>query len=191
MLLGRIPSMWAKKSYPSLKKLGGYVSDLVERIEFLQSWIDSGSAPVAFWISGFYFPQSFMTAVNQNFARKYQIPIDLIGFRFEIMEEETSTGITEKAEDGAYISGLYFDGARWDRENHVVNESKPKVLYDVIPVIKLMPTKLDEINREGTYKCPVYKTSARKGTLSTTGHSTNFVLWIDFPSNQPQQHWIN
>ena len=43
MLLGRIPSMWAKKSYPSLKKLGGYVSDLVERIEFLQKWIDSGS----------------------------------------------------------------------------------------------------------------------------------------------------
>ena len=43
MLLGRMPSMWAKKSYPSLKKLGGYVSDLVERIEFLQKWIDSGS----------------------------------------------------------------------------------------------------------------------------------------------------
>lgn len=95
-----------------LKKLfiiGGYVSDLVERIEFLQSWIDSGSAPVAFWISGFYFPQSFMTAVNQNFARKYKIPIDVIGFSFDITSFENSQEVTEKPEDGAYIrKRLYF-----------------------------------------------------------------------------------
>ena len=73
----------------------------------------------------------------------------------------------------------------------IVNESKPKVLYDVIPIIRLVPTPMNEINRDNTYACPVYKTSERKGTLSTTGHSTNFVLWIDFPSNREQRHWIN
>ena len=73
----------------------------------------------------------------------------------------------------------------------IVNESKPKVLYDVIPIIRLVPTPMNEINRANTYACPVYKTSERKGTLSTTGHSTNFVLWIDFPSNREQRHWIN
>ena len=74
-----------------------------------------GFAPYCFWISGFYFPQSFMTAVNQNFARKYKIPIDLIGFSFEILDTDKPTDITDKPDDGAYINGLFFDGALWDR----------------------------------------------------------------------------
>ncbi|XP_067934548.1 dynein axonemal heavy chain 3-like [Watersipora subatra] len=189
MMIGKLPSLWASKSYPSLKALGSYVTDLVARLQFFKDWIISGVAPPAFWISGFYFTQSFLTGVAQNYARKYKIPIDLLGFSFTVMRQDMNRA--SRPRDGAYIVGLFMEGARWDREAQSIEESLPKILYDPMPVIWLRPGKKSEITHGNSYECPVYKTSARRGTLSTTGHSTNYVLEIYLPTIRPPAHWIN
>ncbi len=36
LIAGRLPSLWASKSYPSLKSLGNYINDLCARIDFFQ-----------------------------------------------------------------------------------------------------------------------------------------------------------
>lgn len=94
-------------------------------------------------------------------------------------------------EDGAYIKGLFLEGARWDRKRMKIEESLPKILYDPLPIIWLKPGESSMFLHQSIYVCPVYKTSARRGTLSTTGHSTNYVLSIELPTDRPQKHWIN
>ena len=84
-----------------------------------------------------------------------------------------------------------MQGARFDLETMKMAESKPRELFAEVPVIHLNPCVSTEKSYDhGIYTCPVYKTSRRAGTLSTTGHSTNFVVPLEIPSDQPEMHWI-
>ena len=186
MFFGRVPEIWKQKSYPSLKPLAGYYTDFLERIAFLQKWF-STDMPAVYWLSGFFFTQAFLTGVMQNFARKYTVPIDQVIYEFEVMREAT---YAEAPKDGAYINGLFFDCARWDMDSYVLADPLPKVLFSAAPIIWLKPKQDDGKKPDDVYNCPVYKTSDRRGVLATTGHSSNFVMWMDIPTDKEQEVWI-
>uniref|UniRef100_G1MWR4 Dynein axonemal heavy chain 1 n=1 Tax=Meleagris gallopavo TaxID=9103 RepID=G1MWR4_MELGA len=179
-----VPTVWNTKAYPSLKPLASWVNDLVQRVEFLQKWISHG-IPSVFWISGFFFPQAFLTGTLQNFARKSVISIDNISFSFKSASE-----LSHPPSEGCYIYGLFLEGARWDTSAFQLAESRPKELYSEMAVIWLLPVANRKPPAAGIYLCPIYKTLTRAGTLSTTGHSTNYVIAVEIPTDKPEKHWI-
>ncbi|KAJ8683862.1 hypothetical protein QAD02_019654 [Eretmocerus hayati] len=187
MLSGKIPPSWRRASaYPSLKPLASFVNDFLERLEFFRRWMYQGK-PTTFWISGFSFVHAFLTGAAQNYARKHKISIDLIDFDFEVLKRYESK---DSPPDGVYVYGMFTSGARWDVNLGRLEEARPKVLHEPMPLVWIRPTKRADINERGRYSCPLYITSERFGTLKTTGHSTNYVLSIWLETKLPPAHWI-
>ena len=177
----KVPKAWSK-CYPSMKPLAAWMRDLAERAEAFEAWI-SDALPRVFWLPSFTYPSGFLTALLQTSARKNGIAIDTLSWEFPIVNQDPSS-ITQYAKDGAYIRGLFLEGARWDPDIKSLNDSRPKQLFTSMCVIHMMPIKDRVAPSGGVYRCPVYKVLSRRGTLSTTGHSTNFIMWIEVPSNR-------
>lgn len=133
-----VPKMWQDKGFLSLKPLASWIQDCNDRINFLTNWINNGT-PKVFWISGFFFPQAFLTGTLQNYARKHVIAIDRLQFRYEIHDDKTYKDIKEKPEDGCFIYGMYLEGCKWDSTKHILEDSDPKKLFTDIPLILLVP----------------------------------------------------
>lgn len=185
--------MWTNdgegKGFLSLKPLASWIIDCNERINFLLKWYEEGT-PEVYWVSGFFFPQAFFTGTQQNFARKHTIAVDEISFQHIIMDKLRWEDVTAKPEAGCYTYGLYLEGCRWNYDTEELDDSEPKKLFVEMPMIHFMPVQNRVVPETGFYHCPVYKVLSRNGTLSTTGHSTNFVLDLELPSARPQSTWI-
>lgn len=113
----KVPENWTVNdiSYPSLKPLSSWYKDLLERIDFIGDWLYNGP-PKSYWLSAFFFPQGFMTATLQTYARQTLKPIDTLAFKITVQSFGLE-GISEAPEIGVHIHGLYMQGAKWDFSN--------------------------------------------------------------------------
>lgn len=183
----KVPELWGNVSYLSLKSLGNWVDDFIKRIEFMSNWLYKGP-PQTFWVPAFFFPQGFMTAALQTYARKTMTPIDTLKFKATVRSFKKDK-VEIVPEDGMNIHGLFLQGAQWSGKYLV--DSEHLQLFQELPVIWLEPVSIGLQFTDYDYQCPLYKTSFRAGELSTTGHSTNFILFINLASEMKQDYWIN
>ncbi len=222
----KVPTMWEKAAYPSLKPLGSWLSDLEARIKFVDDWMRDSRTHASFWISGFYFPQGFITGVKQQYARKTLIAIDRLAIRAHMLRNVDKSADNAAADmpeapppDGVFIHGLFLQGAHWDQHGAdedaspggmlyggCLADALPRVLFEAMPAMWLEPydqVAENELAADGaaavasssSYNCPIYKTTTRAGQLSTTGHSTNFVMSIDIRFSEEggrynASHWV-
>jgi len=191
LLVNDVPDLWSTKGPLSLKPLSSWYLDIIARVQFFQMWFDLGSAPPVFWIGAIFFPQAFFTGAMQNYARKYCEEIDKLSFSQKLLDSiiDAREEIANPPEDGVYIYGIFLEGARWDYDTHQLEESLPKELFTELPPLWFVPV-VDAEEEQGNYHCPCYRVTSRAGALLTSGHNTNFVLFLEITTDQPVGKWI-
>ena len=135
----KVPASWMEGNigFPSLKPLDSWIKDLVDRLVFMGNWVRHGP-PMTFWLAAFFFPQGFMTATMQTYARATGKPIDTLGFHTHILEHGgDEVKVAQKV--GVNIHGLYMQGAKWDYKKKCVEDSDPKKPLVEFPAIWLEP----------------------------------------------------
>jgi dynein heavy chain len=182
----RVPRTWcydptgAEISWLTLS-LASWIKGLIDRHFQLNNWI-SKERPQSFWLTGFFNPQGFLTAMKQEVTRskKGAWSLDEVDYTTDVMKDviQNDDGRIEGKTlnvpaEGALVHGLYLEGAGWSKSEKRLEDSQPKELYTYFPIMHVSaysttPTtgpglgakgKQDDRagDKSGKYSCPVYK----------------------------------
>jgi len=182
----RVPPQWLKKSWKSSTLAQWFYEGLVRRTQELNLWLNSGR-PKAYWLTGFFNPQGFLTAVQQEVTRKHiaqNWSLDDVEVKTEITsKEKEDVDREERLEEGVYIWGLYLEGADWDRKASKLTDAPPKKLFCPIPCMFVTAEKKGGRDQGGnSYRCPCYTIPARTGL--------NWIFDAKVRTEDPQWYWI-
>ncbi|KAL2088080.1 hypothetical protein ACEWY4_016908 [Coilia grayii] len=167
LFFDHVPDTWTKLAYPSTYSLALWYNDLLLRCRELDSWTQDLALPNVVWLSGLFNPQSFLTAVMQSLARKNEWPLDKMNLTVDVTKKFKEE-FNQPAREGAYVYGLYMEGARWDIQGGNITEARLKDLTPSMPVMFVRAMPNDRQETRNTYECPVYKTKLRGNTYIWT-----------------------
>ncbi|KAM9335593.1 LOW QUALITY PROTEIN: dynein axonemal heavy chain 2 [Symphorus nematophorus] len=181
----RVPSVW-EKAYPSLKPLAAWTRDLCQRVNQFARWAETAQPPNLFWLSGFTFPNGFLTAVLQSSARQNNISVDTLSWEFIVSTVDDSS-LLYPPKDGVFIRGLYLEGAGWDKRNSCLVEAEPMQMVCPIPTIHFKPVENRKKTAKSMYLCPCYYFPVRSGGAGRA----SFVVSVELKSGAvTPDHWI-
>ncbi|XP_051791984.1 LOW QUALITY PROTEIN: dynein axonemal heavy chain 11 [Erpetoichthys calabaricus] len=175
-----VPESWIKLAYPSIYPLAQWFNDLLLRCRELDTWTQDLTLPAVVWLSGLFNPQSFLTAIMQSMARKNEWPLDKMCLTVDVTKK-SKDDYGHPPREGAYIHGLYMEGARWDIQNGVITEARLKDLTPAVPVIFVRAIPLDRQELKNMYECPVYSTKSR---------GSNYIWTFNLKTKEKPAKWI-
>ncbi|KZC10625.1 Dynein heavy chain 5, axonemal [Dufourea novaeangliae] len=175
----RIPEKWLKISWESAT-LGFWYTELLERDHQFRQWCIHGR-PKVFWMTGFFNPQGFLTAMRQEVTRAHKgWALDSVVLQ-NLITRFNKEDIKNQPQEGVYVHGLFLEGASLDRKTGKLVESKPKVLYEQMPVIYIYSINTTAGKDPKLYECPIYRKPQRT--------DTKYVGSIDFETDHNPRHW--
>ena len=115
LYLDTVPEPWARRAYPSTACLAAWFLGLLNRIKELEAWTGDFVMPSTVWLTGFFNPQSFLTTIMQSMACKNERPLDQMALQCDVTKKNREE-VRSPPREGAYIHGLFMEGARWDTQ---------------------------------------------------------------------------
>ncbi|XP_049782831.1 dynein axonemal heavy chain 5 [Schistocerca cancellata] len=175
----RIPESWQKVSWESAT-LGFWYTELLERDAQFRRWCTHGR-PNVFWMTGFFNPQGFLTAMRQEVTRAHKgWALDSVVLQ-NLITRHNKEDLNDAPPEGVYVHGLFLEGASLDRRCGKLIESKPKVLYEQMPVIYIYAINTTAGKDPKLYECPIYRKPQRT--------DQKYVGSIDFETDNNPRHW--
>ncbi|XP_076818600.1 dynein axonemal heavy chain 5-like isoform X2 [Clavelina lepadiformis] len=179
---GRIPAKWLKVSWPS-STLGFWFTELLDRNSQFRTWCFEGQ-PKSFWMTGFFNPQGFLTAMKQEVTRAHKgWALDSVVLHNDVTKFTSRDDVTTAPEEGVYVYGLFLEGAAWDKRNQKLTESKSKVLFEQMPIIHIDAVQGDtKQESKSFYGCPIYKKPSRT--------DLNYIAQVDLKTAVNPDTWV-
>ncbi len=100
---------------------GAFPSVLLSRVRLLL-WSQ------VVWLSGMINPQSFLTAIAQQTAQRTSQELDKLVIQTDVTKRMAGE-VDASSRDGAYVSGFYLQGCRWDTSSGGLDRSKPREMF--------------------------------------------------------------
>jgi dynein heavy chain len=138
---------------------------LVARYEQWDRWLKQGR-PKVFWLTGFFNPQGFITAMRQEISRRHAgWALDDVVVYNTVTKMEAED-VKDSPPEGIYIQGLFLDGCAWSKKENKLVDSAPKQLFAPLPVLHLNGVlKTNDKYDYAVYVCPLYISKKRSDAL--------------------------
>jgi len=118
-----------------MRTLSSWVDNLLERFAQLDEFkADPNTLFKVTYINKFFMAPSFINAIKQETAQIKSLPLNDLYVKTDVQKLFTDQ-IEEKATDGAYVAGFKLEGARWDLNTMALEDSKPKEIFSIVPVV--------------------------------------------------------
>jgi len=159
----KLPMWWVKLGFASTRPLKSWRVNLQERYQQLDDWInDPLNIPKVVDISKLFNPQSFLTAIKQICCQNYGLELDKLQVYTDVTKKEPKQVTDTAKEGGAYVSGMWLEGARWDTASNSLEDSKPKEMFTYMPVIVCKAGTVSDKVDKNLYVCPCYCVTTRR-----------------------------
>jgi len=158
----KLPMWWVKLGFASTRPLKSWRINLQDRCAQLDDWInDPLNIPKVVDISRLFNPQSFLTAIKQLCCQNQKLELDKLQVFTEVTKKEPKQ-VDAMSKDGAFCSGLWLEGARWDGTANSLEDSRPKEMFTPMPVINCKAGMQSDKVDKNQYICPTYCVPIRR-----------------------------